>query len=370
MIGDLLQPNENGLYCPQGDFYIDPWRAVERAVITHGHSDHARPGSRRYLTTPTGAHILRARLDASAHIRALPLGETLEINGVRVSLHPAGHILGSAQVRIEWRGQVWVVSGDYKTVADPTCEAFAAVGCHVFITESTFGLPIYRWRPQHELIAEINDWWRNNRAAGRTSVLYAYALGKAQRILAGLDPSIGPILVHGAVYRYTQAYLRAGIVLPAVLYADTANARAHRGQALVLAPPSADAMSGWLAKFGDTSLAFASGWMQIRGARRRRAVDRGFVVSDHADWPGLLDAIRASGAARIGVTHGYTTTMVRYLREQGWAAEVFESRYTGEGAAEEAEAEAVEDNEVVAADQTGDSGAEFAAAATDDAQDL
>lgn len=330
MADALLQVTERGLYCAAGDFYIDPWQPVTRAVITHAHGDHARPGSQRYLTTPSGAAMLRMRVDSSARIVTQPFGEPLLVDGVRVSLHPAGHLLGSAQVRVEHRGEVWVVSGDYKTEVDATCEPFELVPCHTFITESTFGLPIYRWRPQVKIFAEINQWWLQNQEQGRTSVLLAYALGKAQRLLAGVDATIGPVLIHGAVHHFVQAYRNAGIAQPDTIYADNGAARRHRGEALVVAPPIAAASSGWLRKFGPTSLAFASGWMQIRGARRRRAVDRGFALSDHADWDGLLATINATGAQRIGVTHGYTTTLVRYLREQGMDAFVMPTHYEGD----------------------------------------
>lgn len=326
----LLQVTERGLYCTAGDFYIDPWQPVKRAVITHAHADHARPGSQRYLTTPSGALLLRLRVGPVARIVAQPYGETLALNGVHLSLHPAGHLLGSAQVRVEYRGEVWVVSGDYKVEVDVTCEPFEVVPCHTFITESTFGLPIYRWRPQQEIFAQINQWWRQNQAQGRTSILFAYALGKAQRLLAGVDPSIGPILVHGATQRFVHAYRRTGIDQPPTDYASSELARQHRGAALVLAPPSAAGSAGWLRKFGPASLAFASGWMQIRGARRRRAVDRGFVLSDHADWDGLLGTIQATSAQRIGVTHGYTTTLVRYLSEAGYDAFTMPTHYEGE----------------------------------------
>ena len=328
----MLTITPSGLYCAAGDFTIDPWQPVERAVITHAHSDHARPGSARYLTTPEGAGVLRVRLGGEASIRALPYGETLRLNDVTVSLHPAGHLLGSAQVRVERGGEVWVVSGDYKLEPDATCAPFTPVPCHTFITESTFGLPIYRWRPQSEVFAQIDAWWRANQAAGRTSVLYAYALGKAQRVLAGLDASSGPILVHGAVLRFLEPYAAAGIALPPALYADTDAARAQRGRALVVAPPDAGGMAGWLRKFGETSEAFASGWMQVRGPRRRRAVDRGFVLSDHADWDGLLAAVRATGATRVGVTHGYSAVLARYLSEQGYDAGVIPTRWEGDGA--------------------------------------
>ncbi|MCB0140273.1 MAG: ligase-associated DNA damage response exonuclease [Caldilineaceae bacterium] len=343
-MGKLLELTESGLYCPEGDFHIDPWRPVARAIITHAHSDHARIGSRNYLTTPEGAGVLRLRVTgdwvteqgyAPPQITTLPYGQTRNINGVSVSLHPAGHLLGSAQVRVEHGGEIWVVSGDYKTQVDATCTPFEPVRCHTFITESTFGLPIYRWRPQAEIFADINSWWRANQDQGRTSFLYAYALGKAQRILAGLDPEIGPILVHGSVARLNHAYAEADIALPPSQYADDEAAKSTRGRAIVIAPPSAANTPTYLRKFGPTSHAFASGWMTIRGARRRRAVDRGFVLSDHADWPGLIDAIRATGAETIGVTHGYTAVMVRWLRENGWNAWGLETRFTGEEQDEE-----------------------------------
>lgn len=337
MADALLQVTQRGLYCAAGDFYIDPWLPVPRAVITHAHADHARPGSQRYLTTPTGAAMLRMRVDtgnSNARILAHPFGEALNVNGVHISLHPAGHILGSAQVRVEHQGEVWVVSGDYKTEADSTCEPFELVPCHTFISESTFGLPIYRWRPQAEIFNEINQWWLQNQAQGRTSILFAYSVGKAQRILAGLDENTGTILTHGAVQRFVHAYRRAGIAQPNTQYADTNAARLHRGQALVIAPPSAASSAGWLRKFGPTSLAFASGWMQIRGARRRRAMDRGFVLSDHADWEGLLSTIYATEAQRVGVTHGYTSVMVRYLQERGLEAFIMPTRFEGEPVSE------------------------------------
>jgi len=326
----LLEVTENGLYCPVGDFYIDPWQPVTRAVITHAHSDHPRPGSQRYLTSPSGVEALRLRVGPAPRIVAQPFGKVLDLNGVHLSLHPAGHLLGSAQVRVEYGGEVWVVSGDYKIEADSTCEPFELLSCHTFITESTFGLPIFRWRPQSQIFEEINQWWRQNQEQGRTSIIHAYALGKAQRLLAGVDAQLGPILIHGAVQRYANAYRRAGIALPRTLFAGSDEARLHRGQALVIAPPSASASEGWLRKFGPTSLALASGWMQIRGTRRRRAVDRGFVLSDHADWGGLLSTIRATGAERIGVTHGYTSALVRYLNEQGLEAFTIPTHFTGE----------------------------------------
>ncbi|MEX2142177.1 MAG: ligase-associated DNA damage response exonuclease [Pirellulales bacterium] len=325
----LLELTDRGLYCAAGDFYVDPWRPVGWAVITHAHSDHARAGSRSYLTAERGVEILRQRVGDEATIQGVPFGEAVMHNGVRVSLHPAGHILGSAQVRVEHQGEVWVVSGDYKTIPDRTCDAFEPVRCHVFITESTFGLPIYRWRANEELVDEVNDWWRTNQERGRTSVVLAYALGKAQRVLSGLDSSIGPLLMHGAVERFVPLYRAAGIELPECCRATTENARETRGRAMVVAPPSA-AGTPWLRKFGDVSLAFASGWMQIRGTRRRRAVDRGFAISDHADWDGLLSAIDATGAQEIVVTHGYRSTLVRWLSEHGKRARALATAFEGE----------------------------------------
>ncbi|EQM69458.1 putative mRNA 3-end processing factor [Pseudomonas alcaligenes] len=326
---DLVVARPEGLYCPPGDFYIDPWKPVERAVITHGHGDHARTGNGHYLAAAAGEGILRARL-GDIRLQTLDYGERLEHGGVTLSLHPAGHVLGSAQVRLEYQGEVWVASGDYKTEADGTCAPFEPVRCHCFITESTFGLPIYRWQPQAALFAEIDAWWRANQAAGRASVLFCYAFGKAQRILHGIDASIGPILAHGAMEPLNRVYREAGIALPETRYAgDIPRNDPLLRQALVLAPPSAGG-SSWMRRFGDYSDAFASGWMMLRGTRRRRGVDRGFVLSDHADWPGLLWAIEQSGAERVFVTHGSVNVLVRYLCEQGLDAQGFSTEYGDE----------------------------------------
>ena len=324
----LLVRRPEGLYCEAGDFFVDPWRPVARAVITHAHSDHARTGHGAYLAAASSAGVLRARLGGIA-LQAVAYGERVDLGGVRVSLHPAGHVLGSAQVRIEHRGEVWVVSGDYKVEPDPTCAAFEPVRCHTFVTESTFGLPVYRWPASREVFDAVDRWWRANADAGRASVLYAYAFGKAQRLLAGVDASIGPIVCHGAVEPLNAAYRAAGVALPATLrVADVADRR-QLARALVVAPPSA-AGTPWLRRFPEPSDAFASGWMALRGARRRRAVDRGFVLSDHADWPGLNAAIGATGAQRVVVTHGQVPAMVRWLREQGLEATSFDTEFGDE----------------------------------------
>ena len=324
----LVIGTENGLYCPAGDFYIDPWGSVPRAVITHAHGDHARPGSERYLTASPGQQLLQLRLPDAA-IDGIDYGQPVTLGPVQISLHPAGHILGSAQVRLEHRGQICVVSGDYKLAQNPTAAPFEPLRCHHFISECTFGLPIFRWPDEGEVFAQIHGWWKAEQALGRTCVLLAYSLGKAQRILAGLDVSIGPLLAHGAVLRLLPAYRAQGISLPEVAYAGHEQAKATRGRALVIAPPSA-AGSPWIKKFGPVSLAMASGWMQIRGLRRRKSLDRGFVLSDHADWQALNEAIFATEADRIWLTHGSTGPMTRWLRERGLDAGAIATQFHGE----------------------------------------
>ena len=352
---DLIVQRPEGLYCPPGDFYIDPWRPVERAVITHAHADHARMGHGHYLAATPAEGVLRSRLGQHITLQSLDYGQQIVHNGVALSLHPAGHVLGSSQVRLAHGGQTWVASGDYKVAPDATCTPFEPVRCDVFITESTFGLPIYRWRPDAELFAEINSWWAVNAALGRASVLMCYSFGKAQRILSGVDPSIAPIIVHGAVQTLNTAYRAAGVHLPATLTVDEINDPADFKRALVLCPPSAAGVrragppqastapsggseahavasvgaysSPWAKRFGDFSDAFASGWMQLRGARRRGGYDKGFVLSDHADWPGLMGAIAATGAQRVIVTHGSVPVLVRHLTEQGLQAEAFHTEY-------------------------------------------
>jgi putative mRNA 3-end processing factor len=329
---DLIVQRPEGLYCPAGDFFIDPWRPVGRAVITHAHADHARAGHGAYLAHRDAEAVMRTRLGDDIRFEGLAYGQAVRIGDASVSLHPAGHVLGSAQVRIEHAGQVWVASGDYfaSGVDDDvnlTCVAFEPVRCDCFITESTFGLPIYRWSAQREVYADINRWWATTRAEGRNALLLGYSFGKAQRLLAGVDPSIGPIWLHPAVDALTRAYRAAGVVLPdaRLLHVDVRTAQLDG--ALVIAPPGVHG-SAWARRLGaDASDAFASGWMRLRGARRRQAVDRGFVLSDHADWPGLARAIAATGAARVIVTHGYEDVMVRHLRASGLDASSFATEY-------------------------------------------
>lgn len=328
---DLVQRRAEGLYCPAGRFYIDPWRPVATAVLTHGHGDHARPGMGRYHTSAAGLPILQWRLGEQDY-RAHGYGEIFTLGDARVSLHPAGHVLGSAQVRIEADGQVWVVSGDYKRQPDPTCAPFEPVPCDTFITESTFGLPIYRWPDAAEVARDIVQWRDRCAARGEAAILYCYALGKAQRLLAELRPFVDrPVYLHGAIAAGVEVYRRAGTDMadtrPVIDTAD-AVAPAATGFAgeLVLAPPSA-AGSAWLRRFRKAQQGFASGWMRLRGNRRRRNMDRGFVVSDHADWPGLLRTIRETGARRVIATHGDTHALVRMLSEAGLAAETLDTQY-------------------------------------------
>lgn len=337
----MIIPTEKGLYCPAGDFYIDPWRAVDTAVITHAHSDHARFGSKKYICAKPSEGILRYRLGEDFSADTLQYGEVIKLGDVEVSLHPAGHILGSAQVRVAHQGTVWVASGDYKREPDPTCEPFEPVQCDTFITESTFGLPIYSWRDDREVFEEIHQWWRKNAEVGKSSLLLGYSLGKAQRLLRGIDSSIGPIYTHGAIEALNEIYRASGIVLPDTQRVPLVKEVKSYAGALVVAPPAVQG-SAWVRRLGAVSTAFASGWMRIRGMRRRHAVDRGFVLSDHADWPSLLRTIRETGAKRVLVTHGYSDVLVRYLREIGIDAYTMETQYQGESE------EAVVESEVLA----------------------
>lgn len=325
---------EQGLACEAGRFHIDPRGPVERAVVTHAHADHTARGCGEYLASRQGAHVLRTRLGNDVRIRFVEYGESLVLDGVRLSLHPAGHILGSSQVRVEHRGHVTVFSGDYKLHPDPTCAPFEPLRCHCFITESTFGLPIYRWDDSSQVFAGIRDWWRSNQEAGRASVIFAYALGKAQRILMGLDPSMGPIFTHAAVEEMNRRYRMSGVGLPNTTPVETAVRKADFSRAIVLAPPSARHTT-WMRLFGTCSTALASGWMRLREARRRRGADRGFVLSDHADWPGLMEAVAATGAEEVVVTHGYVDCVVRMLREKGLDAQPLETGFAADETTED-----------------------------------
>lgn len=330
----LITLTDRGLYCSQGDFYIDPWKPVEKAVLTHAHADHTYRGNQDYLVPAEGERLSRIRLGDEAKISTLKYDEASIINGVQLSFHPAGHVLGSAQVRVEYKGEIWVISGDYKLMPDATCTPFEPVKCHHFITEATFGLPIYRWQPTEFIFAEINSWWRRNQEKGKASVIFAYSLGKSQRVMSGIDRSIGPIFTHGAVEKLTDAYRESGVDMPETQYVGSVQNKKEFAGSLIVAPPSA-AGSTWLKRFGSHSTGFASGWMMVRGARRQRAVDRGFVLSDHADWPELLAAIKSTEAETVYVTHGFIEELVRWLNENGQYAVPLKTQFVGDDAGEE-----------------------------------
>ena len=322
MKNEVLELRKQGIYCPAGDFFIDPRGQVSRAIITHAHSDHGRPGHDSYLCSEPCKALLQIRIGQDSTIESLPFGKKTKIGQASVSFHPAGHILGSAQVRVEVKGQVWVVSGDYKPQADQTCEPFELVKCHGYVSECTFGLPVYRWRPEQTIHQQMNQWWSANAEEGRASLLFAYSLGKAQRVLAGLNHEVGPIYVHSAVYPFLEHYEKAGAKLPPVAKIERGQ-EYDFGQAIIVAPPAVED-STWTRKFRSARKAFASGWMAVRGARRRRNLDRGFILSDHADWDGLLTVIKGTEAEEIKVTHGNGDALTRYLLEQGYNCSVLE----------------------------------------------
>jgi putative mRNA 3-end processing factor len=328
----MLTETPSGLRCEAGDFFVDPWGAVPRAVITHAHGDHARAGSAAYLCAEPCAPLLARRFGPDAVIEGVPYGRSMALGGTRVSFHPAGHVLGSAQVRIEGPDGVWVVSGDYKRAADPTCEPFEPVRCDVFVTESTFGLPIYQWEPTAAVIGQLQAWWEANRDRGLASIVFCYTIGKAQRLLAELAPIVDrPIRVHGMLVPMIDAYRAAGVALaPTETLVERPRGTSFAGE-LVLAPPSARG-TPWMRRLGELSDALASGLMRVRGVRRQRAYDRGFALSDHADWPALLETIADSGASRVLATHGHAEPLARFLREQGVDAGTIRTAWEDEGA--------------------------------------
>lgn len=310
----LITFTDKGLYCKQGDFYIDPWQPVHRAVTTHAHSDHAHYGSKLYLAHTDNYYLLRARLGEDIQLQTLGYNQSVSINGVNISFHPAGHVIGSAQVRVEYKGEVWVVSGDYKLEPDGVSVPFEPVKCHTFITESTFGLPIYQWQPQADIIERIHNWVLNNRQLGRYSVLSAYSLGKAQRLVYNLAQYGHSFYGHGAIY-YMNETIRRSIPFPHVTYLKPETPKEEVKQGIIIVP-SSDTNNPWLRKWQPYSFGICSGWMQVRGAQRRRNADAGFALSDHADWPGLLTAIKATGAETVYVTHGFSAPLARYLAEE------------------------------------------------------
>lgn len=328
-MSDLCCFTESGIYCKEGDFFIDPWKPVDRAVITHAHADHARWGHKKYLAQKLNKNILKLRLGKEINLSLMDYGDSRMMNGVKISFHPAAHVWGSSQVRLESKGEVWVVSGDYKLENDGFSGAFEPVKCHTFITESTFGLPVFKWRPQSAVFDEINQWWEQNKSEGKTSILCAYALGKAQRLIHGINHSIGQVFVHGAVDNVNKALVADGAKLPETIYAGSeVNKERYKGN-LIIAPSSALGTT-WIRKFQPIEVATVSGWMQIRGIKRRRNSGKGFVMSDHADWQGLNKAVEATTAERVIVTHGYTDVFSRWLNEKGLNSQVVETLFEGE----------------------------------------
>jgi putative mRNA 3-end processing factor len=321
----LLEFTDSGIYCAQGSFYIDPWKPVDDAVITHAHSDHAYPGHKHYLAHHFSKEVLLYRL-GEINLQTLGYGEKVTKNGVEISLHPAGHVIGSAQIRLEYQGQIWVVSGDYKVEDDGISTPFEPIKCHHFISECTFGMPVYKWKPQTEVFDDMNNWWQNNRNNDLATIVVGYSLGKSQRILQNLDLTVGNVYTHGVIENTNEALRRNGIRLNPTtrITPETSKEEARKG--IILAPPSSVG-SPWMRKFQPYRFGYCSGWMAIRGAKRRRAADRGFVLSDHADWGGLISAIDATGCECVYLTHGYTASFTRYLNEIGFNASEVHTLY-------------------------------------------
>jgi len=325
----LLVFNQKGIYCEAADVYLDPWKPVKKAIISHGHADHSRWGHQQYITHHTNVPIIKHRL-GDISVTGKAWNETFTINGVKFSLHPAGHIVGSSQIRVEHKGEVWVFTGDYKTEDDGLAVPYEVVKCHTFITECTFGLPAFKWVPQQQVFNDINNWWQQNQDDGRTSILFGYSLGKAQRLLKHLDTSIGKIYTHGAVENMTEVVREIADLPPTEKITRDTKKEDIKGN-IVIAPPSTHG-SPWIKKMVPYVTASASGWMTFRGARRRRAIDKGFVLSDHCDWQGLLTSIKATGAEKVICTHGYTDIFSRFLAEQGYDARTEQTQYEEENA--------------------------------------
>lgn len=340
---DLLQFTDRGIYCPAADVYIDPWRPVKKALITHGHSDHARYGHQAYIATEDAVPVIRHRLGHHIKIKGVKYGETLRINGVNFSFHPAGHIPGSAQIKVEKNGLIWVVSGDYKREHDGISTEFQPVKCHTFISECTFGLPVFRWFPQHKVFDQMAAWCQKNSEYGVTSVLAVYALGKAQRVIKHLSERITlPIYTHGAIENINEVLRSQGIGVPATQRVTGVDKNVLKRQAGILLTTPSSLTENWLRQFGDYSIGIVSGWMAMRGPRRRRAADVGFVLSDHADWQALNDCIEATGAQKIFTTHGYTDIFAKWLTEKGYDAQAVVTEYKGESIDQEEETAMIE----------------------------
>jgi len=328
MAKPLLEFTDRGIYCEQGKFYIDPWKPVDDAVITHAHADHAYFGHKNYLAHHLSREVMLYRL-GDINLRTIEYGETVTKHGVQISMFPAGHVIGSAQIRVEYKGVVWVVSGDYKTDDDGISTPFEPVKCHHFISECTFGMPVYSWKPQAEIFTDVNNWWRTNIENGVATVIVGYSLGKAQRILQNLDLDIGKVYTHGVIENTNEALRRNGVILNPTHRITAESSKEEVRKGIIIAPPSSVG-TPWMRKFGPYSFGYCSGWMAIRGAKRRRAADRGFIMSDHADWNGLVSAIDATDCECVYLTHGYTASFTRYLNEIGFNAREVHTLYGGE----------------------------------------
>ena len=325
----LIKFTNKGIYCIPGKFYLDPWFPVEKAIISHGHADHAKWGMKHYLCHDDSKAILKHRIGPEISIESLPYNKAQTINGVKVSFHPAGHIIGSAQIRLEHKGHVVVFSGDYKVKDDYLTTAFEPVKCHEFITESTFGLPIYNWQKEEVLQKKMQDWVVNNQSMNRTSVFIGYSLGKAQRIMKLME-GVSDIYVHSAIHNINEAILSSGINLPKTKRWSLEVDKKEIQNKIVIVPPALIG-SNMIKKIPNGATAICSGWMQIRGNRRWQSVDAGFPISDHADWNGLISAVKATGAEKVYVTHGSQATFSKYLNEIGIASAEVKTEYgTGE----------------------------------------
>ena len=329
-MSQLIDFTSSGLYCPVADVYIDPWKPVDRAIITHSHADHARIGNRSYLTHRDTVPMLKHTLGEYISVQAVEYGEVISINGVNISLHPAGHIIGSAQVRLEYKGEVWVVTGDFKMENDGMSQPFEPVKCDVLVMESTFGLPLFQWKQQQDVFDEINQWWLGNIAAGKTSILIGYSLGKAQRLIYHLNKEQGPIFVHSSIEVVNQVLRRNGFDIPIVQKLDVASPGTDYSHSLILAPPTL-LSTPFVNHLEPFSAAMVSGWMSLRESRRNNLIDRGFVLSDHADWNQLKTAVTESGAQRIFITNaGYSSSFYRWLRDSGYDITEVPTKYVGE----------------------------------------
>lgn len=324
----LIKFTNKGIYCKQGDFYIDPWQPVDLAVTTHGHADHVKWGNKAYLCHDLTRPILNQRLGLDLTIETLPYNRQIDINGVKLSLFPAGHVIGSSQIRLEYKGEVCVVSGDYKVEYDGISTEFEPVKCHTFVSESTFGLPIYKWQPQDVIFSQIKEWISGNHDRNKTSVLVAYSLGKAQRLIKGLE-GYGNIYVHNSIANLNEGFVKAGVDLPETIRITPDTKKDDLQKGIVIVPPAL-AEGRWIKNLTNGATGVCSGWMQVRASRRWRSADAGFALSDHADWPGLLSAIEATEAQKVYVTHGFTSTFSKYLNEIGIESEEVKTQYGNE----------------------------------------